>query len=109
MTLDEFIAAVKGRPKGYLEMLAEVSGYHKSHVRRIVNGECTPKEQTLIDLIESIAQADKQQAIRESKTFSYGLPCGYCGNTKRYVANRHCVACARQRTRKYFYKKRGML
>ena len=99
MTLDEFIAAVKERPKGYLVKLAEVSGYHKNHIRRIVSGTCNPREQTLDDLTQSIAQADTQQAIRESKTFSYGLPCGYCGNTKRYVANRHCVACAHRQSR----------
>ena len=99
MTLDEFITAVKERPKGYLMRLADVSGHSQQVIAYIVSGKRVPTARVLSNLTQSIAQADKQQAIRESKTFSYGLPCGYCGNTKRYVANRHCVACAHRQNR----------
>ena len=109
MTLDEFIGAVKERPKGYLVKLAKVSGYHKTHVRRIMNGECTPKEQTLADLIASLEPAAKKQKDEEKSLHFNGSSCGICGNTLRYVRNLLCVDCVRRRTKKHFYKKRGML
>ncbi len=109
MTLDEFIGAVKERPKGYIFELAKVSGYHKTHVRRIMNGECTPKEQTLIDLVESLEMASEKQAALENALYFNGKACGICDTTLRYVRNLLCVDCVRRRTKKHFYKKRGML
>ncbi len=109
MTLDEFIAAVKERPKGFLVKLAEVSGYHKSHVRLIVSGKCNPREQTLDDLIASLEPAAKKQKDEEKSLHFNGSSCGICGNTLRYVRNLLCVDCVRRRTKKHFYKKRGML
>lgn len=109
MTLDEFIAAVKERPKGYLVKLAEVSGYHKSHVRRIVNGKCNPREQTLVDLVASLGRAAKKQEGDIKELYFNGLGCRVCGDTLRYLNNSKCVKCGRKRVRKCYYKKRGML
>ena len=109
MTLDEFITAVKAMPKGYLAKLAEVSGYYISHVRLIVSGKCNPREQTLADLIASLEPAAKKQKDDEKSLHFNGSSCGICGNTLRYVRNLLCVDCVRRRTKKHFYKKRGML
>ena len=109
MTLDEFIAAVKERPKGYLVKLSEVSGYHINHISRVVNRGCTPGRQTLADLIESLERAAKKQKDDE-KVFSFqGVECEVCGNTMRYIANSQCVTCNRQRVLKRYYKKRGVV
>ena len=109
MTLDEFIASAKGMPKGFLVKLAEVSGYYISHVRLIVDGKCNPREQTLADLIASLEPAAKKQKDDEKSLHFNGSSCGICGNTLRYVRNLLCVDCVRRRTKKHFYKKRGML
>lgn len=109
MTLDEFIAAVKERPKGYLTKLAEVSGYHRNHICRVVNRGCTPGRQTLADLIESLERADEKQEADE-KVFSFsGIACELCGNTMRYIDDSRCVNCNRQNARKHYYKKRGVV
>lgn len=109
MTLDEFITAVKGMPRGYLTKLAEVSGYEINHICRIVNKGCTPGSQTLADLIESLERAAiKQKADEKEFSFS-GIACVSCGNTMRYIANSKCVTCNRQRVLKYHYKKRGVV
>ena len=109
MTLDEFITAVKERPKGYLTKLAEVSGYNSNYICRVVNKGCKPGSQTLADLIESLERADEKQEADE-KVFSFsGIACELCGNTMRYIADSKCVNCQRQSARKRYYKKRGML
>ena len=109
MTLDEFIASAKGMPTGYLVKLAEVSGYYISHVRLIVDGKCNPREQTLADLIASLEPAAKKQRDEEKSLHFNGSSCGICGNTLRYVRNLLCVDCVRRRTKKRYYKNRGML
>ncbi len=107
MTLDEFIAVLKGRPRGYLFILSNVSGYHQSHLRRIMNGECTPKHQTLLDLVASLETATKKQDADIKALYFNGLGCRVCGNTLRYLNNSECVKCGRKRVLKYHYKRRG--
>ncbi len=107
MTLDEFIAAVKERPKGYLTKLSEVSGYDRDYIYQVVNRGCKPGSQMLADLIESLERAAKKQKADE-KVFSFqGVECEVCGNTMRYIANSRCVTCQRQRILKCYRKKRG--
>lgn len=107
MTLEEFIAAVKGMPKGYLTKLAEVSGYDQNHICRVVNRRRKPGSQTLADLIDSLERAAIKQK-EDEKSFSFqGVECEVCGNTLRYIADSKCVTCNRQRVRAYYYKKRG--
>ena len=109
MTLDEFIGAVKGMPKGFLVKLAEVSGYYIGHVRLIVDGKCNPREQTLADLIASLEPAAKKQKGDIKELYFNGSSCRVCGDTLRYLNNSECVKCGRKRARKQYYKKRGML
>lgn len=107
MTLEEFIAAVKAMPKGYLVKLAEVSGYDQNYICRVVNRGCKPGSKALADLIESLERAAKKQKADE-KSFSFsGIVCVSCGNTMRYIANSRCVTCQRQRVLKCCRKKRG--
>lgn len=107
MTLDEFITAVKAMPNGYLTKLAEVSGYRRDHICRVVNRGCKPGSQTLADLIESLERATERQKEDEKVLFFNGIACESCGNTMRYIANSRCVTCNRQHVRAYHYKKRG--
>lgn len=107
MTLDEFITAVKGRPKGYLTKLAEVSGYDINHICRVVNRRRKPGSQTLADLIDSLERAAIKQKADEKEFFFNGLACVSCGNTLRYITTSNCVTCNRQRVLKNYYKRRG--
>ena len=107
MTLDEFITAVKAMPKGFLVKLAEVSGYDRSHICRVVNRRLKPGSQTLADLIDSLERAAIKQK-EDEKSFSFqGVECEVCGNTLRYIADSKCVTCNRQRVLKNYYKRRG--